>query len=353
MEPFHGRVIDDDERQRLAGLKDGEGKPRFSPEELKPYSDKEKAGLLLTFNARRNKALPEGPIDFRSTDFLCIFSAAGFLFSDTVSFNGAIFSNWATFEGAIFSGAADFVGVTFSHFSLFFGATFSDSGDFDGVTFSDAANFAGVIFSSQAHFINTSFTGRTSFADCKFKTDPPDLRGADLHEASEWHGVTWPPIPENTEQAQAHLYAYEHLKKEMERLKKHEDEHVFFTRELRCREVIAGFPRHLVSRLYGGLSAYGWSILRPLQAMLALWAAGLMVLWPLGGPDYSALAQHTAMGLSFANLFALLPLRKEVFATTLETLSPLAHVVSAGQMLAGIVLLFLLGLALRNRFRMK
>jgi hypothetical protein len=56
-----------------------------------------------------------------------------------------------------------------------------------------------------------------------------------MHEATEWHGVSWPKPARDKDAAQAQVYAYERLKQEMERLKKHEDEQQFFRRELRAR----------------------------------------------------------------------------------------------------------------------
>jgi hypothetical protein len=61
-----------------------------------------------------------------------------------------------------------------------------------------------------------------------------------------------------------------------------------------------------------------------------------------------------AIGLSLANTFGVLGFRKDfIDPNTIEFLSRILKVVSAAQTVAGIVLLFCFGLAVRNRFRMK
>ena len=62
-----------------------------------------------------------------------------------------------------------------------------------------------------------------------------------------------------------------------------------------------------------------------------------------------------AAKLSFANLFLFLPDKREIMMNPkmVECLSNSTQAISAVQSLFGAMLLFLFGLALRNRFRMK
>lgn len=62
-----------------------------------------------------------------------------------------------------------------------------------------------------------------------------------------------------------------------------------------------------------------------------------------------------AAKLSFANIFVFLPDKREIMMSSkmIDCLSNVTQAVSAVQSLLGVVLLFLFGLALRNRFRMK
>jgi hypothetical protein len=61
-----------------------------------------------------------------------------------------------------------------------------------------------------------------------------------------------------------------------------------------------------------------------------------------------------ALKLSFANVFVFLPDKREIMTTDMiGCLSDTTRAVSAIQSISGVALLFLFGLALRNRFRMK
>jgi hypothetical protein len=106
----------------------------------------------------------------------------------------------------------------------------------------------------------------------------------------------------------------------MDRLKKHEDELDFFALELQSRRVEQGPWRGWPIALYGVLSDYGRSYARPLYALFAVAAVGKDFFEP-------AMIAHLPAGL-------------EVVAA-IQTI------------LFGTILLFLFGLGVRNRFRMK
>ena len=66
------------------------------------------------------------------------------------------------------------------------------------------------------------------------------------------------------------------------------------------------------------------------------------------------LTRAGAVALSFANIFSFLPIKREIMTPEMIAgLSNLAQIVGVAQSLLGGILLFLLGLALRNRFRMR
>jgi TM2 domain-containing membrane protein YozV len=58
-------------------------------------------------------------------------------------------------------------------------------------------------------------------------------------------------------------------------------------------------------------------------------------------------------GLSFANLFAFLGLHRLYFTHVLKDLPGLLQFLAGAQTVAGVVLLFFLGLGLHNRFRLQ
>jgi hypothetical protein len=247
----------------------------------------------------------------------------------------------------------DFDSVKFSH------------AHFIGATFSGYTHFDRVIFSNSALFINTTFDAATIFANARFESQVPDFRGATMHEATEWHGVTWPKPPSSRadkdfqryERAQRQVYAYERLKLEMERQKKHEDELKFFRKELRARRGLVRITsgEWFLNFIYQWTSDYGNSIIRPLLCLVGVFAAGTAIFAraPLhcGAPMPIKLAAK----LSFFNIFLFLPDRRDLMTTDgmVSCLSNTTHAVSAVQSLLGLVLVFLLGLAVRNRFRMK
>jgi hypothetical protein len=102
--------------------------------------------------------------------------------------------------------------------------------------------------------------------------------------------------------------------------------------------------------LYGALCDYGRSYVRPLYGLLLTTAIGAWIAWPWFG----AFKLKKALGFSLANTFGLLGFRKDFVDPGLLVSLPGALKVVAGlQTVVGAMLLFLFGLAVRNRFRMK
>ena len=318
-------------------------------------------------------------VNFSDVTFVrsVVFSRA--IFVQAVSFRRAFFSRGAHFDGATFFDGAAFTKATFSTRAGFMAATFSGTAFFDDVTFSyegynnytispdfskarfsTIALFSNAIFSNQTSFENAAFSGPSSFVASKFKSYTnfanlrlesavPDFRGAKLHEATEWHGTSWPTPPKDKAEAQKQIYAYECLKAEMERVKRHEDEQFFFAKELRARRALErpGSPKWLLNYAYEQLSGYGLSVERPILWLSALFVLGVFVFSLVDG----CLDAWSAAGLSAANLFSFLPYKPDKSVT--DHLSTSARIIGDAQAVFGLPLLFLLGLALRNRFRMR
>ena len=314
-------------------------------------------GAIFTGAVRFGGAIFSSQAKFDSTTF-----------SGEAYFDRATFSLGASFENATFSSLVSLVSTTFRGVAFFNSATFSGQASFgDRATFSgDAefrstrfggdAEFRGATFSGEAGFTNAEMKGVTTFTKAKFARTP-SFFGAKLHEGTTWSDITWPPRPGNREQAAKDVEAYERIKLEMDRLKKHGDELDFFARELQCRRVLLGPRKGLPFAIYGFLSDYGRSYGRPLLLLVATILVGTLVVaahcvgfWT---PLLSDL-DHTrqSLGISFANTLGLLgrPLMKpEVLLGLPDWLKAVATI----QSILGIVLLFLFGLGIRNRFRMK
>jgi uncharacterized protein YjbI with pentapeptide repeats len=285
----------------------------------------------------------------KEADFSVVIFSGDAAFSNATfskETDGATLSKEADFSGAIPSVDAYFIETTLSKEADFSGATFSGDAEFHGTIFGRATQFKGVTVEAKIGFVNAVMKGPASFELAKFKGRPPRFFGAQLHEGTVWRYVRW-PLPQSRFDAGEYVDAYERLKLEMDRLKKHEDELHFFALELQSRRVLRG---SIPIAIYGVLCNYGRSYFLPLGWLLVTIVIGTALFLPHFG-----LAKYPqAVGLSLANTFGVLGFRKDfIDPNTIEALSHILKVVSAVQTVAGIVLLFCFALAVRNRFRMK
>ena len=160
------------------------------------------------------------------------------------------------------------------------------------------------------------------------------------------------------------IRSYERLKLLMAGQNKVHDELMFQRLELRCREIAE--PHSLAtwgSRMFGWLSGYGWSLTRPaggLAANVGLgwwlifcpeWADFHLGTWTDKAPEFLELGQSFA--LSISNVFGFLGLSRSFLSDEIKTLTAASEIVPATQTILGLILFFLLGPALRNRFRIK
>jgi uncharacterized protein YjbI with pentapeptide repeats len=307
----------------------------------------------FSYDANFDSAIFSDRTNFKNTTFdRAHFSSA--TFSHDAFFISPTFG-YADFSSVNFLGSADFDAGTFSGIASFSSAKFFGNADFVGGTFS-AVDFSSATFSSDLSFINMKFDAITSFADTKFRASVPDFRGATMHEATEWHGAIWPKPPKDKDAAQAQVYAYERLKQEMERLKKHEDEQRFFRYELRARRELAGWGNWILNLVYWASSNYGQSVALPVIWLVALLATGGAVFYLTHptNPVTAVLTIWHAAALSFGNIFPFVPITHELIsASPVTSWSRIEKTIGVAQTLLGTPLLFLLGLALRNRFRMR
>jgi hypothetical protein len=268
-----------------------------------------------------------GYINFNEAKLLGAFNFSRVLCKENINFYRTEFSMGAQFDKSVFSGHADFSNTSFTGFTILRNATFHQ----------------------EVNFTNSELKAPTDFTGCNFGTYPPQFPGAKLHEGTVWRKVSWPRPPTNPDNAGVFTDAYERLKLEMDRLKKHEDELMFFAKELECRRVAAGQLWGLHIGTYGILCNYGRSFMIPVGWLLALIVIGAVQFWPVLGWDC-----FLSLGVSTANVLGPFGLRKElVDPEALKGLSRWFQVLTGAQMVLGPVLLFLIGLGLRNRFRMK
>ncbi len=371
----------------------------FDASELVPLSEEEQTEFLKVYAERTNAELPnpkkegisfrdvlfEQPISFRGfvfpmapftraefhskADFrkaaffgLAIFDDA--TFCSVAYFTEAYFYPGAFFNRVTFSGFADFNKTAFFESTLFYEAAFSSTAYFKGTVFLNDVFFKGATFSGETTFGGAEFSGVADFGSCEFKSQTwfsranfksrvPVFYDTKLREGTDWGLSKWPQAPKDTEDAGAQVFAYGRLKAEMDRLNRPLDAQFFFARELRAhRELEKRYsPQRVLNFAYQILGMYGTSAELPMFWLLVLFLLGFgfFALVPVykGAP----LGYDEAAGVSFTNLISFLPYKPN--KDIIEGLSPIAKIIGNLQSLLGVILLFLLGLALRNRFRMK
>lgn len=337
--------------------------------ELVAFDETERARFLKDFAARagvQNFVPPDlnHRITFERTSFARAVDFDGFVFADNAFFDRATFLRDASFDGAVFCRLASFEGSIFSDYVSFDAAAFSDDTIFESVEFCSGASFSGAVFSCGAYFEHSAFSCAASFVGAEFKINmsfegvkffcfAPDFRNANFPEVTEWHDVTWPPPPRSAYEAHQQIYAYEILKAEMERLKKHADEQFFFAKELRARRVLEPVfsLKWLLYSAYEQFGGYGQSVAQPLLGLILFWAVGSGLFSFLPAASGRPLHYEDAALLSLVNLIPFLP-----YKAAEEVMKHLDYWVKwfgIFQAIIGAVLLFLFGLALRNLFRMK
>lgn len=346
-----------------------------------------------TFSGRRagfESATFTGPADFHSAT---VSGAAGFdfaTFNSSADFESATFGRWAFFPSATFGGFAVFKSATFHGHALFGSATFSEAANFEYATFSESAEFLSATFSrgadiraatfsgfvvfrsatfrrhalfgfatfgGRATFSDGTFGAKTEFADARFLRDVPKFYQRELHQDTSFTIAEshWPEItPEIAEEGKR---AYTRLRQLMLQLEKPDDAHFFFRQEMRCKEFVEDHWWNRVPiTLFRWLSDYGYSVARPAAGLAFAWLVpGFFYLFHFAAGIIGGTAPVSILGpfgLSFANLFAFLGLHRVYFGTVLPGLPGWLQALAGAQTVAGVVLLFFLGLGLRNRFRL-
>lgn len=113
--------------------------------------------------------------------------------------------------------------------------------------------------------------------------------------------------------------------------------------------------------MYGIISDYGWSYLRPTMGLALAWLLGTMY-FSFYVCREGSLTPNTLLrcdfdmaALSFSNLFSFLGIGRTLLTDEISKLDNVrfAEFIAGTQMVIGPILLFFILLALRNQFRMK
>jgi hypothetical protein len=301
-------------------------------------------------------------------------------FGSRVVFTRAVFVGEANFYESIFDGCAEFQRLNFHKLADFRNAEFQEDACFNNAEFGEEALFCGAEFNGLIDFENAIFTRITSFQNCIFEF-VPIFHGAQLHEDTTFEAVTWAERPHEGQSPYNAARAWARLRVEMNRLHKHEDELRFFAKELNARAHDTRnepWAKRLLYRIYLALGA-GRSVARPLRWLLGLnavlflpiyWYATSAIQWrklPIQDVladvvnfNIPADAVSFTLGQALPLVGGANPERADLYRR-LFALGESADIdvplwlefVGTFQQLVGVVLLFMIGLALRNRFRMK
>ena len=329
-----------------------------------------------------------GYADFGRAKFSGNACFEGVKFSGCVLFDGAKFSGEASFNVAIFLGYTSFSNAKFSGNAIFRGAANIDERrEFGGIV-----NFRGAIFEKDAIFTNRVFLDRTTFDRCEFLNFVPNFAETKLHQLTTWRDVTWPSLPmidkievkedpnldqaakktKRKETSRKRIYrvedqvdAYRNLRLRMKQIENYQQEVFFLGKELDAKRRVhwlnKPYFRWFPSLVYKLFSDYGSSLARPAIGLVLLVVGfGLLVFWNIAGGEWGSLGGMDLgillfQSLCFSGTHALpfISPMNASHSTILDSL-PLWMVVPAGiAKTLGIGFLFLMGLALRNRFRIR
>lgn len=315
-------------------------------------------------------------VDFNTDDNKDI-SFVSFIFPAGANFFGAEFCKDTEFTDATFSGFANFPGATFRGDVLFLQVTFSGLALFRKATFSGQAKFSGATFNG-VNFIRATFVGEASFTSSVFNSGllldettfakVPDFQSmkTDHHVSMDSIEVAfngkgllkfWEQAMNNTDAAK-----YRRLKEMAVLAQDHEQEQNFFALEQKAmREVRYKGAALIPGLFYETLSDFGRSLKKPIVGVFALWLVFACFHFSVG---YMSYFDAPSLGrLSLASLLysgtQILPFvgsaggarswaAQELFY---DGVPGCVHALNVVEGLCAFVFLFLIGLALRNRFR--
>ncbi len=339
---------------------------------------------------------------------------SNFIFPITVDFTHSEFSQGVLFNNTVFFGDSDFSNATFFEDAEFSNATFlGKTAKFSGAVFEQIANFNGATFQAYANFKKSQLKGRTNFQRAKFKFHAPRFYGAtfnneitffglippkfkrainekpneplwDIIWATVWATVwaiiaiicvcekkkkikdiwadIWADRKEKKkrykDRLQENQNSYENTAILLEENNKYHDEHFFFRQEMRCRRRLGRNPFiRFPYTLYEWLSDYGYGV-----GWAILWWAshiliGAVILFTIRYFNCFKDFTHDfgcSLGISLSNSHAFFfkGERLEKCYKAFENL-PWFNFIWGVQTITGTLLIFLVLLTLRVRFRLK
>jgi hypothetical protein len=295
-------------------------------------------------------------IDFSQTEFKKRLYLTFFIFPPFVQ---------VVFNGSKFHQEVNLIQVKAYDIIIFDYAYFCDLAYFDDGLF-ESLYIRNATFNAQVELLHTVFEGLVNFNNCEFRMPCnfrevqfrkyyPDLANTIFREKitlsakQNTKEITYWPDPPNCKQnPEAAKATCEILREQMESQGLHEQAHFFFRREMQFARKVGTFWQAIPNVVFGALSDYGHSILRPFIGLLSCWIIGALIYF-----GTTKLTFGGSMGLSVSNLLQITGLQRVYWSDVIECLPWGLKFLGGLQTLLAIPLLFLLLLGLRNRFRLK
>ncbi len=254
-----------------------------------------------------NSAAFLGGARFDNAAFLGNTWFNGAIFSGYARFSGATYTGNVWFDSTAFAGGTHFDSAVFSGNALFGSAKFANNAGFSDAKFLGYASFASAVFSDNARFCEAAFSGGAWFSNAAFKkradfelarftkkavfdgleaehgfnltgaafVQVPLFSQAEFAQAPDLCGTTF-PLPDFWATGNADLIApFRSLRRIAALSGNYEREHMAFKGELRSRRWSTDkwwHPSLWLGLFYDGASDCGRSMVRPFIAWLALLA---------------------------------------------------------------------------------
>ncbi len=329
----------------------------------------------------------------------------GASFQEMMQFDNATFGSEAQFEATQFGFGASFNNAHFDSQATFFGAQFGDDSDFDGASFGEGArfdgcnwavlrlrysdqygrrkewgesqdmspnkfealSFRGCVFRGDVNFSNREFLGPATWEPLDGSPTTfhqvPKFHNCKLHQDTSFDRVRFPAATGS----EAAARAYRVLKLAFAQQQATREEQRFFKLEMTEEHLSSEKPSRWLYSAYALFSDYGFSVWRPLILLLFAFIFSLLGYAILGGFSICIpfLSTCTLSGAWFefglVNAFPLPGLDK--YAETIRsllfpypvhpTLQVMVTLLVILQKTFSLLAFFLIGLALRNLFKMK
>ena len=289
------------------------------------------------------------------------------IFSEELNFNGAIFAQPISFTNCRFKRSVNFYKANFERAARFSGSKFLETVDFGNAQFRVAALFERVTFCGKIIFYWSENESNllANFRKAIFKKMTPVFHGRNFHPAWDFHGVTWPKIPKRNGDKKTqdtiedtllyHITSYEYICTQAENIGQLELRKEMIRQELACRAELAepSFERYL-RKAYGWICDHGTSIGRPALALLCIWGFTFLA-WRGWAAQEAAVTTWDVLYHTGGRMLPFVGGHAYVEEHTLKALRAAPHVLHFLSAMAAILsplLLFLMALALRLKFRM-